>query len=164
MEPFGGNTNIDTLIKSEANQNNNEQINNEIKDSIQSNNPLYYESHVQNDLNQNKGDINIPQNNNNENNINVNNVEQQIKNMNLDNSSLPITTESKIINENNNEIQNQSNNNMINDDEEEKIEFASKIQPFNQNENQPNIKVPSLTQIIANEINKNDNNDNNGNI
>ena len=164
LEPFGGNTNIDTLIKSEANQNNNEQINNEIKDSIQSNNPLYYESHVQNDLNQNKGDINIPQNNNNENNINVNNVEQQIKNMNLDNSSLPITTESKIINENNNEIQNQSNNNMINDDEEEKIEFASKIQPFNQNENQPNIKVPSLTQIIANEINKNDNNDNNGNI
>ena len=164
MEPFGGNTNIDTLIKSEANQNNNEQIKNEIKDSIQSNNPLYYESHVQNDLNQNKGDINIPQKNNNENNINVNNVEQQIKNMNLDNSSLPITTESKIINENKNEIQNQSNNNMINDDEEEKIEFASKIQPFNQNENQPNIKVPSLTQIIANEINKNDNNDNNGNI
>lgn len=87
---------------------------------------------------------------------------------NLDSSNTKLNdnniNENKIINENNNEIQNQSNNNMINDDEEEKIEFASKIQPFNQNENQPNIKVPSLTQIIANEINKNDNNDNNGNI
>ena len=51
------------------------------------------------------------------------------------------------------------------DDEEEKINFTSKIEGFNANQNQQHISVPSLSGILAKEnMNNNNNNNNNQNI
>ena len=54
---------------------------------------------------------------------------------------------------------------MAYDEEEEKIDFASKIESFNtnQNKNQQHISVPSFTDIISKEKMNNDNNNNNQN-
>ena len=174
-DPFA--TKIDTIIQSDINLNNNEQKNdNKNISPLVSNNPLYIEAHNnqnQNLLNNIQTDSNISsQDNNNDNNI-INNVENQFKNISIGNNQNVFgeTTESIIndsqkLNENNNNInQNQSNNNMAYDEEEEKIDFASKIESFNtnQNKNQQHISVPSFTDIISKEKMNNDNNNNNQN-
>ena len=174
-DPFAGNTKIDTIIQSDINLNNNEQKNDNKNTSPSvSNNPLYIEAHNnqnQNLLNNIQTDSNISsQDNNNDNNI-INNVENQFKNISIGNNQdvFGETTESIIndsqkLNENNNNInQNQSNNNMAYDEEEEKIDFASKIESFNTNQNQQHISVPSFTDIISKEKMNNDNNNNNQN-
>ena len=175
-DPFAGNTTIGTILQPDVNQNKNKPKNNNINNSpLVSNNPLYIEAHNQNqNLPSNiQTNSNISsQNNNNDNNI-INNVENQFQNMSIGNSQKPFgdTTESIINNSqqsnemNNNINKNQSNNNMAYDEEEEKIDFASKIESFNTNQNQQHISVPSLTDIISQEnMNKNNNNNNNQNV
>ena len=149
IDPFAGKTKIDTIIQSEINQNNNESKNNNINISpLVSNNPLYIEANNQNQnliSNINK-DSNISSQ---ENNNNINNVENQFQNMSIGNSQnlFGNTTESIInnsqkSNEINNSINNnQSNKNMAFDDEEEKINFASKIESFNTSQNQQQIII-----------------------